>query len=75
MKEKKFSLLLFLNGQPYVLETYKIPNLDELIFYFSYKLNLIVVECNGKIASKNFSTLKKLEANDQIETITVVGGG
>jgi thiamine biosynthesis protein ThiS len=75
MKQKVFSLPIFLNGELYNLYTYKLFNLKELLSYFSYKQNLVIVEYNGKISSTKYWTLTKLTSLDKLETITIVGGG
>lgn len=75
MKQKVFSQSVLLNGKLYTLKTYKLFNLDDLLSFFCFNPNLIVIEYNGKISSfKNWS-LVKLKFKDKIETITIVGGG
>lgn len=75
MKQKVFSLPIFLNGELYNLYTYKLLNLKELLSYFSYKQNLVILEYNGKISSTKDWPLTKLTSLDKLETITIVGGG
>jgi len=75
MKEKKFSQCISLNGEFYNLQAYKLFNLQDLLFYFCYKQNLLVLEYNGKICTAHNWSLTRLNANDSIETITIVGGG
>jgi sulfur carrier protein len=75
MKQKVFSQSVLLNGKLYTLKTYKLFNLDDLLSFFCFNPNLIVIEYNGKISSfKNWSLIK-LKFKDKIETITIVGGG
>ena len=75
MKQKIFSQFILLHGEVYKLQTYQLFNLKNLLFYFCYNQNLVVLEYNAKIfPSKNWS-IKKLKDSDKIETITIVGGG
>lgn len=75
MKQKIFSQPIFLNGEFYNLYTYKLFSLKNLLFYFSYKQNLVILEYNGKILSTRHWSLTKLNSFDKLETITIVGGG
>lgn len=75
MKVKKFSTNFFFNGEAYNILSYKIFNLEDLIKFFNYKQNLVVVEYNGKIVhSQNWKNIS-LKKNDRIELVTIVGGG
>ena len=75
MKVKKFSIKIFFNGESYNILSYKIFNLEDLIKFFNYKQNLVVVEYNGKIVhSQNWKKIF-LKKNDRIELVTIVGGG
>jgi thiamine biosynthesis protein ThiS len=75
MKQKIFLQDIFLNGEFYHLQSYQLLNLKNLLFYFSYKQNLIVLEYKGKILNKSHWSLIKLHSLDKLETITIVGGG
>jgi thiamine biosynthesis protein ThiS len=75
MKQKVFSQPIVLNGELYHLYTYKLWSLKDLLFYFSYKQNLVILEYNGKISSTRHWPLTKLNSLDKLETITIVGGG
>lgn len=75
MKQKIFSQLVLLNGKLYNIKTYKLFNLKDLLSFFSFNPNLIVLEYNGKICSSKNWSLIKLKFKDKIETITIVGGG
>jgi thiamine biosynthesis protein ThiS len=63
----------FLNGQKYVT-SYKVNILD-LINYFGYNRSLLVVEYNHFICDKTKWDQIFIQENDQIEIVTIVGGG
>jgi sulfur carrier protein len=75
MKLKQFSLTFFFNGELYNLKTYKNFTLDDLIKFFNYKENLVVIEYNGKISHPNLWSTINLKKNDRVELLTIVGGG
>jgi sulfur carrier protein len=75
MKVKQFSSTFLFNGEVYNIRSYKIFTIEDIIKFFNYKQNLVVVEYNGKISHpKKWSTIK-LKKNDKIEIVTIVGGG
>ena len=75
MKTKVFFISFFFNGELYNLQTYKLFNLKDLIRFFNYKENLVVLEYNGKILNpKNWLKIK-LKNHDKLEILTIVGGG
>ncbi len=63
----------YFNGQKYY--TNQPINLKELLNYFNYKTSLFVIEYNNFICNKNEWNKIKIKKNDQIEIITIVGGG
>ena len=68
-KTKRF----FLNGQEFVSD--KIINLRNIIQYFNYNSSLLVLEYNNFICpKKNWDTIF-INNKDQIEIVTIVGGG
>ena len=75
MKLKQFSITVFFNGELYNLETYKIFTLEDLIKFFNYKENLVVIEYNGKISHPILWGTINLKKNDRVELLTIVGGG
>ena len=59
-------------------QEYRITNsttLNDLLIYLNYNLALIVLEYNKKILVKSNWKNTLLQSNDQIEIITIVGGG
>ena len=59
-------------------QEYRITNsttLNHLLVYLNYNLALIVLEYNKKILIKSNWKKTFLKVNDQIEIITIVGGG
>lgn len=75
MKKKLFSTNLFFNGEPYNFQTHKIFTLEDLIKFFNYKPNLIVVEYNGKITQPRRWSKIQIKNKDKVEFVTIVGGG
>ena len=63
----------YFNGQKY--STIKLITLSDLINYFGYKSLLFVVEYNNYICNEIEWNKIKINNNDKIEIITVVGGG
>ena len=63
----------FLNGQEYNTEGNF--TLLELLNYFSYNLNLLVIEHNNSIRKKQNWDQIYINNNDRIEVVTIVGGG
>ena len=75
MKAKMFLISFFFNGEPHSLQTYKLFTLKDLIKFFDYKENLIVLEYNGKITNPKNWSLINLKNQDKVEILTIVGGG
>lgn len=75
MKQKVFSQFILFNGQVYHIKTYKLFNIKNLLSFFYFNPNLIVLEYNGKVSNLKNWPLIKLKDKDKVETITIVGGG
>jgi len=70
MKETK---IFFLNGEEFFSD--KVLNLSDIIQYFNYNSSLLVLEYNNFICpKKNWDTIF-INNKDQIEIVTIVGGG
>jgi len=67
------SKYFIVNGQQYFIT--KEITILELINYFNYKSQLLVVEYNNLICSKTNWDKIKIKNNDRIEIVTIVGGG
>lgn len=65
--------IFFLNGQQYCSEDNF--SLLDLLNYFNYEFNIFVLEHNKLIRKKQNWNQIKIENNDIIEIITIVGGG
>lgn len=63
----------FFNGEEYYIT--QTISLKELIEYFAYQSRLFVVEYNNFICNKKNWEEIKIQENDSIEIITIVGGG
>ena len=63
----------FFNGEEYYIT--QTISLQKLIEYFAYQSTLFVVEYNNFICNKNKWNEIKIQENDSIEIITIVGGG
>lgn len=70
MSKLKYFLL---NGQQY----YTNYNLTiiELVKYFDYNISLLILEYNNTIWEKKNWNTTRIQNNDRIEIVTIVGGG
>ena len=75
MKIKTFVFPIFLNGQTYFVQTYKVFSLDKLRIFFQYKKNLILIEYNGQIIHSKIWSNTRIKSFDSIEILSIVGGG
>ncbi len=66
-------ITFFFNGEKYFTD--KTITLLELLDYFNYQSSLFVLEYNHFICNKNKWKKTQIQKNDQIEIITIVGGG
>ena len=66
-------IIFFFNGNEYYTKT--LITLEDLLSYFDYKSSIFVVEYNQFICNKNKWKNIKINPNDTIEIITIVGGG
>jgi thiamine biosynthesis protein ThiS len=64
-----------LNGEQYHINTDYKTTLSVLIYYFNYDTLLFVLEYNKLIYSRNDWKSILITNNDEIELITIVGGG
>lgn len=62
-----------LNGQKY-LTSYSLT-LFELLIYFNYNKSLLVIEYNNLICNQEHWDKITIKNQDQIEIVTIVGGG
>nr|YP_009051024.1 thiamine-biosynthesis [Galdieria sulphuraria]AIG92470.1 thiamine-biosynthesis [Galdieria sulphuraria] len=67
------SILIYINGKNYYCSPYM--TISELIKYLNFDINLIVVEYNMEIISKNLWSVTNLREGDKLEILTLVGGG
>jgi thiamine biosynthesis protein ThiS len=67
--------LFFLNGQEYSISTQDNITLLELIIYFDYNTSLLVLEYNNLICNKKDWNDIFVTNSDNIEIVTIVGGG
>jgi sulfur carrier protein len=66
-------ITFFFNGNEYY--TRKSITLEDLLNYFDYNSLIFVVEYNQFICNKKKWNEIKIQHNDTIEIITIVGGG
>jgi thiamine biosynthesis protein ThiS len=74
-KYKIFSFIVYLNKEKYTIKTIKPITIEDLLIFFNYKKELIVIEFNNQVYNSENWSKKILKNNDQIEIITIVGGG
>lgn len=72
---KNYCFQLTLNGKYFNIFHFQQLTLHHLLSFFNYKINLIVVEYNGRIISPNFYKKTYILNNSNIEIVTIVGGG
>lgn len=72
---KNYCFQLTLNGKYLSIFHFQQLTLYHLLVFFNYKINLIVVEYNGRIISQNFYKKTYILNNTNIEIVTIVGGG
>ena len=63
----------FLNNEKYITEDE--INLHDLILYFDYNASLLVLEYNQVILDKKHWKTTFIKDLDEIEIVTIVGGG
>jgi thiamine biosynthesis protein ThiS len=73
--EKKKVISFSINGEIYKISSFKKLTLQHLLVFLKYKLELVVIEYNGKIIKKNSYKTTYLLNNSNIEILTIVGGG
>ena len=66
-------ITFFFNGEEFYSNTEL--NLQQLLEYFDYSSTLFVIEYNNFICPKNDWKKMRIQKNDVIEIITIVGGG
>jgi sulfur carrier protein len=64
---------IFINGHKFFIN--KNTTINEILEYFDYKNTLFVLEYNGLICDRKDWTEIKINSNDTIEIISIVGGG
>mgnify|MGYP003406491734 FL=1 len=63
----------FLNGQKYFTKSEL--TISDLVKYFNYNTSLFVLEYNSLICNKKNWNQITIKNKDQIEIVTIVGGG
>ena len=63
----------FLNNEKYAI--HQSINLSDLITYFNYNESLLVLEYNQVILNKMYWKTTFIKHLDEIEIVTIVGGG
>nr|QCI08613.1 Thiamin biosynthesis protein S [Spermothamnion repens] len=66
-------LTIFINGEAF--NCCNEMSLEEVLIYFDFNLQNIVIEYNKEIIVKDKLSATFLLNNDKVEVITIVGGG
>nr|WOA02407.1 thiamine biosynthesis protein S [Gloiopeltis furcata] len=66
-------IAIFVNGE--VFNCYKAMSLSNLIEYFDFNINNIVVEYNEEIITNDKFSDIVFNNQDKVEIVTIVGGG
>lgn len=77
MKINFFRLSLSVNGLTYKIYLSKPSQIFDLLEFFNHQKELVIIEYNGKIYNnlELHNRLSYLKQKDNIEIITIVGGG
>lgn len=62
-----------INGERYESDT--TLDIFSLLKYLGFKLNLVVIDYNGTILPKEFWSKTLLKNGDNVEILTIAGGG
>ena len=63
----------FFNGDEFYVKNY--ITINEMLNYFNFENNFFVIEYNGIICHEKEWPTIRINSNDKIELITIVGGG
>nr|YP_009396083.1 thiamin biosynthesis protein S [Dasya naccarioides]ARW65269.1 thiamin biosynthesis protein S [Dasya naccarioides] len=66
-------ITVFINGEPFNCNY--LMSIKDLLLYLNFNLDIIIVEYNEEIISPYLYSNYVLNMNDNIEIITIVGGG
>ena len=77
MKINFFFLSLSVNGLRYKIYMNQPSQVFDLLEFFNYQKELVIIEYNGKIYNNLdfYNKYSYLKQKDNIEIITIVGGG
>ena len=75
MKINFFLLLVSLNGCEYKVYMTQPSQVFDLLEFFNYQKELVIIQHNGKIHNYLNKNSLYLRRKDRIEIITIVGGG
>jgi thiamine biosynthesis protein ThiS len=75
MLKQRNTTFFQLNGKQYKIISFSKITLFHIVKFFNFKLNLIVIEYDGKIIPMNKYKYIFIKNNINIEIVTVVGGG
>ena len=75
MKISFFFLSLSLNGLRYKIYMSQPSQIYDLLQFFNYQKELVIIEYDGKIYNNLNKQTQYLRHKDKIEIITIVGGG
>lgn len=70
-----YSFQLYFQGQAYTLQTTKVFFLLDLVRCLGYETNPVVLEYNKEICPTTAWSLVPIQHKDQVEILTIVGGG
>nr|YP_011007654.1 hypothetical protein V2497_pgp006 [Syringoderma abyssicola]WAM65083.1 hypothetical protein [Syringoderma abyssicola] len=75
MKLKFFSSCIYLNGQKYKIFTNKPFSILDIIKFYNYQNQIIIIEHNKQIYNNLNKNSIQINNLDNLEIITIVGGG
>nr|YP_009297649.1 thiamine biosynthesis protein S [Hildenbrandia rivularis]AOM67193.1 thiamine biosynthesis protein S [Hildenbrandia rivularis] len=66
-------ILIHINGEPFVCSAFM--KLIDILSYLDFNVKLVTIEYNKEVISNSVLSEVFLHHNDEIEIVTIVGGG
>ena len=70
---KKNKIQIYINGKKKYINSY--DNINNILEEYSFKNKLVAVEVNQEVIPKSNYKTKKINKNDKVEIVELIGGG
>ena len=70
---KKNKIQIYINGKKKYINSY--DNINNILEEYSLKNKLVAVEVNQEVIPKSNYKTKKINKNDKVEIVELIGGG